>query len=667
MCHGKVVRGALAGLTLLVGGCGPEDIQRDGQVATAFSPASLQVCGFARFDEEPELYGTIYHGGARACESYAISLQPHADAQANLHYGDPDPAKNYDSNMNTDPLFAIEFGWWDPDQGTTNGTTGCSAAGISQYVANGSTAIESHGHGGVNGAPWDWNNGDGGGGSGKEGHCVRPGTYTFQAEGSHYAEFQLDYIQVGHAPNQLVQNQSVNPSRTEYVELSTYDALEAAHDLRVILDFPLDGNRGSESATELQIQNAGSNPQNTVFVNDPNSMPTGTASSWFRFSVGASNATWFGPDSGTTVSLARLFWDENAPDPTPRTGYYDLNKYGRPVIRVHRYPNPPQKDTVRVGLEIKRPDESPAAGPTVTRDIEIDRLETDLDPNVTSVSLNGVTLTVNVTERNIAPSALASEPGGWRGTVYLSQPGVNIYLGEFIENSVIPGGGGSISRSYQYPVAQVPGGTYSVTVKLDDGSAVPRSEINDLNNAETYPTQVTINGPCAMFERTTTWKNTDQLFTACSTPGSNLEYKWQTQTGGAWTTYSTSPIYEFLGHNTSGTKSVTLRVRNPVTSDSASTTYTFTVQNSALTISGPTEVYDKLTKTYTSSSAAYWYERFLPSAAWAQITPNAVTSIQRAWSSGCYTALLRADISTPTVLKRARKQVLVENQTGGCP
>jgi hypothetical protein len=465
--------------------CAVEDPQ-GGSPLGSLDRASLLVCSDKKFQEEPELFGVLYQNGQPLCQQVRISLEPDDSTKQRLYMT---PQDGYEPVLMSDPLFAIQFGWWDPIEATDlNGTTGCSPAGsVAQFHFVGSSAMESHGHDGVNGPPWDPNNGDGGTGSGKEGHCVRPGGYTLLVEDPEAVQFKLDYIQT--TPGAVIHNTSVTPERWEYVELPVYDPTVSAHDLRVLVDFPLDGGRGTESGTQLLVQNAHGNPTDSFlgFVNEP--APTGSPSDWFRFSVATTALEWDGPDSlGSRSALARLFWDTSGSSQV--SGYYDLNGTQGYVMRVHRFPNPADSSRVyTVGLEIKRPDEAPAAAPTTTRQVTITRLPTDLQPQILSVGANASTLSLLLRKQNSVVTPQASEPPGWRGTVELKVGATVVRTWHFTESTTIPAKG-SREDLYQFPLTGVGAGSYTVQVSLDTDPQTARSETIETNNSTSATVQL---------------------------------------------------------------------------------------------------------------------------------------------------------------------------------
>lgn len=171
----------------------------------------------------------------------------------------------------------------------------------------------------------------------------------------------------------------------------------------------------------------------------------------------------------------------------------------------------------------------------------------------------------------------------------------------------------------------------------------------------------------ASFEGLTTWRMTDQVFSASgSSAGPNIRYRWRTDSGGAWTPYSASPTYEFAGHANAGAHQITLEVKDMSSGISATAVNTITVQNSIITMTGPTFITVKANYTYTASVSSVWYERYPPSTTWGSgIGPT--TTKTRTWPGGCYDVDLRADASGGGVLKRGRLEITVAIGTGCVP
>lgn len=150
--------------------------------------------------------------------------------------------------------------------------------------------------------------------------------------------------------------------------------------------------------------------------------------------------------------------------------------------------------------------------------------------------------------------------------------------------------------------------------------------------------------PCFEEEHTQTWRSTDQyLTTGCGSTGGNIQYRWRFQAGGSWTSFSADTIYEFQGHSTADTHTVTMEVKNTTTGATEQSSRQFTVLDSLMSMSGPTYVTDKQLKTYTSNWAGRWFERYDPetSYTWNLTLWPADTVYTRVWAAGEYTTRLR--------------------------
>lgn len=295
----------------------------------------------------------------------------------------------------------------------------------------------------------------------------------------------------------------------------------------------------------------------------------------------------------------------------------------------------------------------------------------DLIPNPVSINppIVAPTAIVEVTVHEVNAGS-ASASAGWTGRIYLSTDTScctgDVLLDTYNEsNAIAAGGSRDVVRMISIPAGTATG-AYRVFAWLDATGLV--SEANESNNIGVSATTLTVTNlvACATFEGTTTWKVTDQVFNAgCSTTGPSMRYRWQTDSGGPWTPYTTATQYEFLGHGAAGTHKVTVEALDTATAVSITHAYTLTVQNLQLTITGPTEVLDKLTKTYTASTSATWYERIPPGNWGAGIGPQ--VTYTRIWTQGCYSVDLRAGVNSGGVLRRGRLTINVASAPGCDP
>jgi CARDB len=590
--------------------------------------------------QEGEIIGSIFEGGLPSCSAWSVSLTPYADAQSHLHMA------SYKSTLTTDWHFGRMFEWWDPLAGVPCAS---SDGTLSRFLTNGSGSGEvPHATQGS-----------------QEGHCVRPGRYRFTGPGD--GVFDVDYVQgsIHYVTNTVTQER-------EWVESAVYDPSNNGvwEDLVINRDIT-NVHPGDNPVLEIQTADPQTNDpySPSFFTNDP--APSGTAETWFRFSTSRSVSNWTIDQTG--VALARLYFDGT--DLTQTTGYYTYRPENSPIIRLHRFPNPSvaTKQYV-VGLELMRPDEEPADQPTVTRTVTINRINPDLAPGtiVAPASANlGQPISITINERNLGANQFAPVEGGWTGKVYLStdqvlSPGTDVLIDTYTESNPIPAGQTvQLSRSPVVP-SNLAEATYYVIASLDANGTVIESNENNNVGVSGAVAIVTPVYASATFEGTTTWLNTDQILSSQnSTQGPNIRYRWRTDSGGVWTPYEASTQYEFLGHGSAGTHSVTLEVKNIVSGASATVTTPFTVQNSSITMTGPTFISVKGTYTYTASVSSNWWNRILPTQTWSgPIGPQ--TTWTRTWSAGCYEADVRADASGGGVLKRGRRHVIVAIGTG-CP
>lgn len=219
-----------------------------------------------------------------------------------------------------------------------------------------------------------------------------------------------------------------------------------------------------------------------------------------------------------------------------------------------------------------------------------------------------------------------------------------------------------IMRVYRFPNPAPPYKDYVVGLELMRPDEAPNAGPTVTRTVRIYSVPVA----CASFEGTTTWKVTDQIFNGSCSSGASLEYRWRTEAGGGWTSYAASPLYDFGGHGTAGSKQVTLEVRSTVTGLTDDTTYTFTVQDSVLTMTGPTYITDKLSKTYTANYSSYWIERVLPAGSWSSPIGPQVTK-NRIFGFACHDFHFRGYLTGGTALKRSRLIIQVRNDPTECP
>jgi hypothetical protein len=201
----------------------------------------------------------------------------------------------------------------------------------------------------------------------------------------------------------------------------------------------------------------------------------------------------------------------------------------------------------------------------------------------------------------------------------------------------------------------------------------PNNDPNQLPAPATRTIGFTRLGPvsCASFEGTTTWIYTDQVLDAsCSSTGSNIQYRWQFDAGGAWTAYSGSPLYDYFpGHGSAGPHVVTLEARNTTNGVSTTQGYGFSVAANQAVISGRTFVTDKADNYYnatdpTNPLSGWWFERFDTDTRWLPAEYNQQTWMGRIWYAGDYTVDTRQQDSSASLLRRGRLHITVCNPCG---
>lgn len=153
--------------------------------------------------------------------------------------------------------------------------------------------------------------------------------------------------------------------------------------------------------------------------------------------------------------------------------------------------------------------------------------------------------------------------------------------------------------------------------------------------------------PCFDEETTFTWRFTDQyLSAACGSTGPNIRYRWRFEDGGAWTSFSADTLYEFLGHSSADTFQVSVEVKDTSSGATEQFSKLFHVVDSLVSMSGPTYVTDKQLKTYQSTRAGKWYERYENSFDWNLVlgTYRNYSEYSRIWAAGEYTTRLRVEV-----------------------
>ncbi len=171
---------------------------------------------------------------------------------------------------------------------------------------------------------------------------------------------------------------------------------------------------------------------------------------------------------------------------------------------------------------------------------------------------------------------------------------------------------------------------------------------------------------CIGIDHNVTWRMTDQVFELACGTGAGLQYRWRTDDGGPWTSYSTSPTYEFMGHGTAGSHQITAQAWDPSTGATTSYGRQLTVRDSQIVLTGRTYVTDKATNLYESNASLFWFEKFDHDTQWWPGTSEPRPWMYRIWPAGQYTVDLRQPDSTASVLRRGRLHITVCNPPSSC-
>lgn len=221
--------------------------------------------------------------------------------------------------------------------------------------------------------------------SGKEKHCIQPGTYwlTIYHNVGIYKQFLVDYVPEMRAENAFLWIYDATALVSEGIEKQNWDDTSYEHhDLHVRIDV---GTPGYSDTPVLYADSAGANPYaNTTFTDAPSL--SGTHHTWFRVSSVASTSS--EPSQPQGRLLSRVYWD-SAGNLQDNTGFWDSHS-NEGVIRIHQF----MSDTLTtrnyvVGLETMRPDEQPRTTPEVTRIIAIQAPPPPPPPPFDSVHVSG--------------------------------------------------------------------------------------------------------------------------------------------------------------------------------------------------------------------------------------------------------------------------------------
>jgi hypothetical protein len=271
--------------------------------------------------------------------------------------------------------------------------------------------------------------------SGKEMHCIRPGTYllTLTKNGVVLRTFVVDYVPEHGVPNgSLLISDTAAP---EYIGATDYsDTTYNWEDVWVTFDL---GAGGGSDIARVRVDNGGSDPySNPTFVGDP--APSGGKFDYFRISSRTSTTSGVGHGR----LLSRLYWDVGG-NLAKGSGYYDSHSQSNGLLRIHQFSDAQQSQDYSLGLETMRPQESPADTPTTSVPIGITVSEPPPPPPPLANAISGPDLVTPSTPTSYQweQSASGGVPpysyGLWR---YYRYPGpeTTVGTGKFFTLVVAP-------------------------------------------------------------------------------------------------------------------------------------------------------------------------------------------------------------------------------------
>lgn len=297
---------------------------------------------------EEEFFGNVYQNGVRTLSNAYRAVLVAADPVTSSRLIPP-----HSDNVWADPnpLGSWMYGWFDPKGGGLCGD-------LANYQAGNLSARGDEIHRPNPGVPP----------TGKETHCIRPGSYQFTLQGSGKS-FLIDYLQSAAHPSgstRLIDNSTAGVA--EAVEPTTYADINNFSDYIVHVDVTPGGH---SDQPVLDVDNALADPYKTTFANSAS--PSGNENDHFRFSTARSTSSWnlTGPRGR---ALTRLYWDFGT-ILNPSTGYYDAHS-DLSKIRWHRFADHVATSrNAQVGIELMRPDEQPDdVNGLVFRTVNITRL-----------------------------------------------------------------------------------------------------------------------------------------------------------------------------------------------------------------------------------------------------------------------------------------------------
>jgi hypothetical protein len=265
--------------------------------------------------------------------------------------------------------------------------------------------------------------------SGKEMHCLRPGTYraTLFHGTQAVRRFNVDYV-----PERVALT-IIDTAATEYIEAEDYsDTTYLWEDVWVTFNL---GSSSGWDVARLRVDNGGSDPYGILtFLGD--SAPSGGKYDYFRISSRTSTTS----GSGTGRLLSRLFWDAGG-DLGKGSGYYDSHSQDHGLLRIHQFSDAVQSQVYLLGLETMRPEESPAGTPATSIAVSIAVSEPPPPPLANAISGPDLVTPTAPTSYHWEQTASGGVPpyayGLWR---YYRYPGpeTNVGTGKFLTLVVAP-------------------------------------------------------------------------------------------------------------------------------------------------------------------------------------------------------------------------------------
>lgn len=189
------------------------------------------------------------------------------------------------------------------------------------------------------------------------------------------------------------------------------------------------------------------------------------------------------------------------------------------------------------------------------------------------------------------------------------------------------------------------------------------AESSDGPTNTSRPVSITRFACSPTFQSASSFRGADQYVgIGCSERGTNIRYSWEFEPG-QWSPETADTLFDFLGYAalTPNPRPVRLKARSiaPGGITSISPPSFISLIDSVLTVTGPSDVWDKTTKTHTSNRPAQWFVRHNPDLDWFVESTQYVSSIQRIWPAGDYTVEVRGEDLRNSGFRRGRQSVTV--------